>query len=243
VQTDARTPFGPYRVASAKEKETPGESAGCRVCLAAGARAAILSSGLDDILPVHKSLAGCSATIPGMHPTQYFTYPVLSLAIPALVAFITTMLVIKFGPNKGEVSRLAKLVQGIVDDQENKKKLNHFRCDVSLENLVEEGSRVTFTSAIPFRLLQVKMANANRAPFHIITVDSGIGTTTSCIVPHDAINKVYWSTQGTTTKDAVLLFAVEVAGIILHREQAVSLLQLNFQRTGDPTFRQFVRMS
>jgi hypothetical protein len=180
---------------------------------------------------------------PAMHPTQYFTYPVLSLAIPALVAFITTMLVIKYGPNRGEVSRLAKLVQGIVDDQGKEKKLNHFRCDVSLENLVEEGSRVTFTSATPFRLLQVKIANANRAPFHTATVDSGIGTTQSCIVPHDAINKVYWSTQGTTTKDAVLLFAVEIADIILHREQAVSLLQLSFQRTGDPTFRQFVRMS
>jgi hypothetical protein len=178
-----------------------------------------------------------------MHPTQYFTYPVLSIAIPAVVAFITTMLVIKYGPNKREVSRLAKLVQSIADQQDKEKKLDHFHCEVSLENLVDEGARVTLTSSSPFRLLQVKIANVNRTPFQTIIVDSDINTTHSCKVPHEAINKVYWSTAGATSKDAALLFNLEVEGAALKREQAVSLLQLNYNKPNDTTIRQYVRMS
>jgi hypothetical protein len=178
-----------------------------------------------------------------MHPTQYFTYPILSIAIPAIVAFVTSMLVIRYGPNRKEVSRLAGLVQGIVDQQEKEKKLDHFHCDVKLENLIDEGSRVTLTSSIPFRLLQVKVANANRAPFQTIVVDSDFNTKHTCVVPHEAINKVYWATTGSTSKDAVLLFSLEVDGIALQREQAVSLLQLAYNKPNDTTIRQYVRMS
>jgi hypothetical protein len=87
------------------------------------------------------------------------------------------------------------------------------------------------------------VANANRAPFQTIVVDSDFNTKHTCVVPHEAINKVYWATTGSTSKDAVLLFSLEVDGIALQREQAVSLLQLAYNKPNDTTIRQYVRMS
>jgi hypothetical protein len=87
------------------------------------------------------------------------------------------------------------------------------------------------------------MANGNGAPVATVPVDSNTANEQTCMMRYAAINSAYWSTSGGNTKDGMVLYSVEVDGVVLERKRGVLLNQGMCSKPGDTAQHSYVFMS
>lgn len=172
----------------------------------------------------------------------FLSIPVLSIAIPVVVAFITAYLTIKFGPDRKEVSRLRTLVESFASEQTKDKKLKHFQCDVSVKDLLEEGSKVTISGNMPFKLSRVEMANEAGAPFDKVDGDGQIKSEHICVIPRKAINEVFHSSRSGSVRNGALIIWAEIEGTLVDRKKGVVLVSHSILKPPNNTYFSYIKM-
>jgi hypothetical protein len=166
-------------------------------------------------------------------------YAGFSIAMPIFVAWLT----IRFGPNRKEVSRLRAVVDKMAEEQEKQRRVSQFRCEVSFDDLRTDGSRARFTSSTPFRLLKVEMRNTNGTPLGKVPWQgNGAHTSHSVGIPITAITAV-WNARPGGNPDAVLGYTVQVEESVLPLTRPVLLNTEIFQKPGDSTYYNYIRVS
>lgn len=173
--------------------------------------------------------------------TGFFSSPILVIVVSVVVAFTTTYLTIRFGPNRREVSRLASLVEEMAGEHEKEKSAQRFRCDVVVEDMQQNGANLKISSDILFKMLEISLATPSGAPFRTFQLDSPASASCSFTIPKTAINEVYFANNQNAS--LVLVFTIDVAGVRLQRTRGVSLEQSVYSLPNDSASYSYIRMS
>jgi hypothetical protein len=173
------------------------------------------------------------------HWPMILFYAVFSVAMPIFAAWLT----IRFGPNRKEVSRLSAVIAKMAEEQDKQRRVSQFRCEVSFDDLRTDGSRATFTSITPFKLLKLEMRNTNGTPLGKVSwQDDGAKTSHSVVIPITAITPV-WNSRPGGNPDAVLGYMAQVDDAVLSFTRPVFLSAEMFQKPGDSTYYNYIRVS
>jgi hypothetical protein len=169
---------------------------------------------------------------------HFLTYPVLSIAVPAFVAFLTAWLMIKFGPARKEVSDLRSLVQEIVDQREKERSAQGVRFDVTVSDEKDHGTKVVITCPSRFRLIDLGLADYAGNVQRTYPGREVEATCHEFRIPKADAQAVYFGAG--KQKTGRIEYTVQVDGIRSVRTKGVTFAEGSYHLPGDNTTYMYV---